>query len=48
MNISNNLFMLEYINDYSVNVDLKCNYMLIRQIEDFDKFILDNDLDLVK
>jgi len=47
-NISNNLFTLEYINDYSVNIDLKCNYMLIRQIEDFDKFILDNDLDLFK
>ena len=47
-NISNNLFTLNYINDYSVNVDLKCNYMLIRQIEDFDKFILDNNLDLLK
>ena len=35
------------IND-NVNVDLKCNYTLINQLNDFDTFILENNMDLKK
>ena len=32
----------------SVDVELKCNYTLINQLNDFDKFVLENDMDLQK
>ena len=32
----------------SVDVELKCNYTLINQLNDFDTFVLENDMDLQK
>ena len=46
-NVSNNLFDINIKNN-NVMVDLKCNYTLINQLKDFDKFILENKLDLKK
>ena len=48
-NISNNLFdvKINYL-DTSIIVDLKCNYTLINQLKDFDKFAINNNLDLKK
>ena len=48
-NIDNNLFSVNVssMND-SVNVDLKCNYTLINQLNDFDNFLLENNMDLKK
>ena len=46
-NISNNLFTKE-IKDNEVIIDLKCNYTLINQLKDFDKFVLENNMDLQK
>jgi dTDP-glucose pyrophosphorylase len=46
-NISNNLFTKE-IKDNEVIIDLKCNYTLINQLKDFDKFLLKNNMDLKK
>jgi NDP-sugar pyrophosphorylase family protein len=46
-NIANNLFNIEYRND-EVIVDLKCNYFLIQQLSDFDKFVIENKYDLNK
>lgn len=46
-NISNNLFMVQHDPvDNSVIVDLKCNYFLIKQLEDFEKFVHKNNYDL--
>ena len=46
-NISNNLYSIKIKND-NVIIDLKCNYTLINQLKDFDKFALDNNLNLKK
>ena len=46
-NISNNLFTVK-INDNKIIVDLKCNYTLINQLNDFDKFVINNNLNLKK
>lgn len=46
-NINNELFDVNIIND-EVYVDIKCNYLLIKQLEDFDKFILEKNLNLKK
>lgn len=46
-NISNNLFSIEY-KDNEVIVDLKCNYFLIQQLNDYDKFVIENNYDLNK
>jgi len=46
-NILNNLFTIEYNND-EVIVDLKCNYFLLQQLNDFDKFVIENNYDLNK
>ena len=46
-NISNNLFTIEYDLD-TVTVDLKCNYFLMEQLNDFDKFVHENNYDLNK
>jgi NDP-sugar pyrophosphorylase family protein len=47
-NIENNLFSIKYDTDSSVIIDLKCNYFLMKQLEDYDKFILEHNLDLKK
>ena len=46
-NILNNLFKIEYKND-EVIVDLKCNYFLIQQLNDFDKFVNENNYNINK
>lgn len=46
-NIHNDLYTVKYIND-SVIVDLKCNYFLMNQLEDFDRFIHENNLNMRK
>jgi NDP-sugar pyrophosphorylase family protein len=48
-NISKKLFDLKigYLND-GVLVDLKCNYTLMNQLNDFDNFLLKNNMDLKK
>lgn len=46
-NISNNLFTKEIKNN-EVIIDLKCNYTLINQLKDFNKFVLENNMDLQK
>ena len=47
-NIENGLFTTEKINNLRCNVDIKCNYFLINQLKDYDKFVLENNLDLRK
>ena len=47
-NILNKLYNLKYINKESVFVDLKCNYTHIIQLDDFDHFVNENNLDLKK
>ena len=46
-NVSNNLFDIKIKND-NVIVDIKCNYTLINQLNDFDDFVKKNNLDLKK
>ena len=46
-NIKNSLYFIEYNNE-EVTVDLKCNYFLINQLQDFDTFVTTNKLDLKK
>lgn len=46
-NIAKGLFKLHF-EDGKVILDLKCNYFLIQQLEDFDKFIYKNDLNIKK
>lgn len=45
-NITNGLFEVHEGED--VVVDLKCNYMLIRQLEEFDEYVVREGLDLKK
>jgi len=47
-NILNNLFVLEYFDKSSVVIDLKCNFMHINQLNDFDTFVIENGLNLKK
>ena len=47
LNVDSDLFTLEFEEDGAI-VDLKCNYFLMRQLEDFDKFVSENNLDLKK
>ena len=42
------LFSLEVNDDGGAVVDLKCNYFLVRQLDDFDAFVTDHGLDLQK
>lgn len=42
-NLENNLFTIQKINENECIVDLKCNYYLINQIKQFEKFMNDND-----
>lgn len=46
-NILNNLYEITYDNE-SVKLDLKCNYFLMQQLGDFDKFVNENGFDLKK
>jgi len=46
-NINNNLYDISY-KDNSVIVDLKCNYFLMKQLEDYNSFIKKNNYDLHK
>jgi NDP-sugar pyrophosphorylase family protein len=46
-NILNNLYEITY-SDEDVTLDLKCNYFLMQQLGDFDKFINENGFDLKK
>ena len=46
-NINRGLFEI-YIENNELFVDLKCNYLLIQQLEDFDKFIYEKNLNLKK
>jgi hypothetical protein len=39
------MYTIKYENN-NVIVDLKCNYFLIQQLNDLDKFVIENDLDL--
>jgi hypothetical protein len=43
-NIENGLYKLDYINN-EIIIDIKCNYFLMNQLEDYDKFISDNKFD---
>ena len=47
-NIINNLYEIKYKTSDEAVIDLKCNYNLISQIEDYDNFIKENNLDLYK
>jgi len=47
-NILDNLFDVIDKNSGEVIVDLKCNYFLIHQLEDFDKFVIENGYDVKK
>ena len=46
-NIENNLFEI-IIEGNNCNIDLKCNYFLINQLNDYEKFIIENNLDYKK
>ncbi len=46
-NINNGLFKINEENN-EIKVDLKCNYLLLKQLEDFDKFVLEKNLNLKK
>ena len=46
-NINNNLFTIKN-DDNGVIVDMKCNYYLIQQIEDYNRFVKENNYDLKK
>jgi hypothetical protein len=46
-NINNGLFEIKYDSDHVV-VDLKCNYFHIQQLNDYDRFILENGYNLKK
>lgn len=47
-NINNNLFEINVLNNNEISIDLKCNYLLIKQLEDYDKFILEKNFNLNK
>jgi len=47
-NIDNNLYTINYDNSNTVIIDLKCNYFLIKQLEEYDKFIILHKLNLKK
>jgi len=46
-NISNHLYHIT-VNEKTVCVDLKCNYFLMKQLELFDRFAMEQNLDLRK
>jgi hypothetical protein len=46
-NISNKLFHISY-DDNQCTVDLKCNYFLVQQLDDFNKFVTEQNFDITK
>ena len=46
-NILQDLFTIEF-SDKNVVVDIKCNFFLIQELNDFDKFVLENSYNLYK
>lgn len=46
-NISDKLFHISYTKDKCI-VDLKCNYFLVQQLEDFNKFVTEQNFDIKK
>ena len=46
-NITDKLFSIEEINN-NIYIDLKCNYNLIKQLEDYNKFITENSYNMKK
>ena len=46
-NVLKKLYEITYDNE-NVTLDLKCNFFLMQQLEDFDKFISENEFDLNK
>jgi hypothetical protein len=46
-NILNNLFTIG-INDKEVNVDLKCNYLLMEQTNELDNFLIKHKYNVTK
>lgn len=46
-NINKGLFSIEEKKN-NINVDMKCNYYLINQLGDYEKFVKENNLDLKK
>lgn len=47
-NIDNNLFNLKHITEDSCIIDMKCNFYLMKQLEKFDNYILNKNLNLKK
>uniref|UniRef100_A0A6C0KF58 MobA-like NTP transferase domain-containing protein n=1 Tax=viral metagenome TaxID=1070528 RepID=A0A6C0KF58_9ZZZZ len=47
-NINKNLFNIKIIDENRCEVDMKCNFFLINQMIDFDKFIIENNIDKKK
>jgi NDP-sugar pyrophosphorylase family protein len=47
-NIEDNLFSINEIDSEKVEVDMKTNFFLINQLNDFDKFVRENNYDLRK
>lgn len=46
-NILQDLFTIEFTDD-NVVLDIKCNFFLIQELNDFDKFVLENNFNLYK
>jgi hypothetical protein len=46
-NVINKLYFIHYDNE-SVTLDIKTNYILIKQLEDFDNFVIANNFDIYK
>lgn len=47
-NINNNMFSIIELDKFSINLDMKCNYFLIEQLDDYDKFVAEQNLDMKK
>lgn len=47
-NILQNLYKIIYNKNCDIILDLKCNYFLMDQLGDFDKFVIENNYDLKK
>lgn len=47
-NVLQNLYDVVYKDECNVIIDIKCNYFLTQQLEDFDKFVIENNYNLKK
>ena len=47
-NIENKLFNIKNINKNSIEIDMKCNFYLVNQLEQYNKFVYENNYDLKK